>query len=115
MAQATLTDPQVVRWSNERVRTIADRLIALEAAIVAYQADYAAQGISAKITAAGPANLVADSSDIDGRAQVSGTQIQNLKAAIDQVGTALNTTLVTGVGATVKTICSALQVNGSLR
>ena len=111
---ATINDAQVIRWANERSRSIADRLAELSAAMSAYQSDYAAQGIAAKIVAAGASNLVADGSDVDGRPQISGTQIVNLKAAIDAIVNAMATN-VAGVGSPTTTIVAAIQVNGTPR
>jgi hypothetical protein len=110
-----ITDAQVVRFANERARVVADALTSLDYLLAGWQADYAAQGIAAKITAAGGSELVADGSDVDGRPRITGNQIVNLHAAIAQVRTALSTTLVSGVGATPKAVSDAIQVNGSPR
>ncbi len=83
--------------------------------LLAYQADYAAQGISAKITAAVNTNLIADGSEMDGRSRITGLQIQNLTAALTQLVTAWNVTAVLGVGTTVAAIENGIQVNGSPR
>lgn len=120
---ANLTDPRIVNWSDQRVRRLADQTEIFLATLLAYQADYVAQGIGALITAGGGTNLVGDSSvvpgpsgQIDGRQQVTGNAIgPNLKAAVDQMVTAMNTTLVTGVGTTVKAIVDGIQVNGTPR
>jgi hypothetical protein len=110
-----ITDPQVVVWANERARTIADAIVAFEAKLGGWVADYAAQSIASQISAAGAAEIIADGSDTDGRARITGTQILNLNAAINQVRTAISTTLVSGVGTTAKAIADAIQVNGSPR
>jgi hypothetical protein len=109
------TDPQVVKWSNERARVLADGIERLRYAVVAYQADYVAQAISAKITAAGASERIADGSDVDGRSIVIGTQLINLKAAVDKLVTNLTADLVSGVGTTVAAIADGIQVNGSPR
>ncbi len=112
---ADITDVQVVAFSNQRARTVADKLAALLPVLTAWQADYAAIGILAKINAAGGANYIADGSDVDGRIRVTGTGILNLKAAIDQIVTAMNVTTVSGVGTTASACVNAVQVNGPPR
>jgi hypothetical protein len=112
---ADISDVHVVKWANERSRVIADQMTSLLTKLKAYQADYAAQGIAALITAAGGANLVGDGSDLDGRPRISGNQIVNLKAAVDQLITAWTVTQVAGVGATVEAVENQIQVNGSAR
>jgi hypothetical protein len=112
---ADITDPQVVSFANQRARTIADKIVALQYALTAYQADYAAQGISAKITAAGTTGNVADGAANDGRSIITGTQVINQKAAVDALITAIGTTLVSGVGASALAINNGIQVNGSPR
>jgi hypothetical protein len=115
---ATITDPRVINWSDTRARTLADATEQFVAKLLAYQADYAAQGIAALVTAGGATNLVGDSSVTgpDGRQQVTGNAIgANFIAAVNQMATALNTTLVTGVGVTVKGIMDGVQVNGTPR
>lgn len=111
---ADSTDVQLVAWDNERARPLADQLTAARYAITAYKADYAADGINAKAITAG-ANNIADGYATDGRAPITGNSITNMKAALDQLDTALNTTLVSGVGLTVAAILDAIQVNGSPR
>lgn len=108
------TDVQLKTFSNDRARTVSDKLVAVNTTVVAYKTDYAAQGIAALATAAGVNNL-ADGYATDGRQPVTGTKILNLKAALDQMDTAFNTTLVPGVGATVASIIAGIQVNGSVR
>lgn len=112
---ADIVSPQVVKFSNERGRTMADEIVALSGRVDAWLADWSAQSMSALITAEGASNNVADGSDVDGRQRVTGTELVNLRAALLQVQTALTTTLVSGVGATVKAIADGIQVNGSAR
>lgn len=107
--------PQIIQWANQRSRTIADDLERLYAIITAYQSDYAAQGINALITAAGNTDIIDDGSSVDGRSQITGLQLQNLNAALTQIKTALDTTLVPGVGATAKSVFDGIQVAGSPR
>lgn len=114
---AEITNPQVVTFANERARTMADTVVRLSAQVDAWLADYTAQGIAAAITgdAAGSSSNIGDGSATDGRQRVTGSEIINFRAALLQVQTALTTTLVSGVGATVKAIADGIQVNGSVR
>lgn len=109
-----ITDPQVVKWSNERTRTMADLITRLSYAVSAWQADYAAQIISAQITAAGPSEYVADGADVDGRSRIKGVDIQNFHAGVGALRTALDAVVV-GVGVSVVTMANGIQVNGSPR
>jgi hypothetical protein len=120
---ANIETAVVVSFSNNFVRQIADQLEQLFSSLQGFQAAYSGQGIAAAINAAGAGNLIDDGSvaggsypgqaaNGDGRANVTGTQIENLSAAIAQMLTALNTTLVSGVGTTVKAIADGIQVNG---
>jgi hypothetical protein len=111
---ADIRDVQVVKWANERSRTIADKGAALYAALVAYQNEYAAQGIAAKIVSAGASGTVADGSDVDGRPRITGTTLVNFKAVVDQMKTAFDAT-VAGVGSPATTTINQIQVNGSPR
>jgi hypothetical protein len=111
---ADVTDVQLVLWSNTRARTISDNLTIINNALLAYKTDYTAQGISTKAVAAS-GNNIADGYATDGRQPITGTKLINLKAALDQLDTAINTTLVSGVGATPASIIAGLQVNGSDR
>jgi hypothetical protein len=125
---ANITNAQVVAWANNRARTLSDATEIFLAKILAYQSDYIAEGIAAAITGdpAGAAAKIDDGSVPagafpgqpamgDGRQSITGTSLANLKAAIDQIVTAMNVTLVPGVGLTVKAIVDGIQVNGSPR
>jgi len=114
---AEITNPQIVLFANERARTMADTVERFSALVDAWVADYAAQAIATQITndGNGAGATIADGSETDGRQRITGTKIVNLKAALLQVQTALTTTAVSGVGATVKAIADGIQVNGSIR
>ena len=114
---ALITDPVVIGFSNNRARTIADSMTELLSKLLAWQADYAAMGIAAKINAdaAGAGSNLQDGSPADQRLPVSGTTLINFKAAIDQLVTAWNVTAVAGVGTTVAAVENTIQVNGSPR
>ena len=106
------TNAQIVRWANLRARTICDSITKLSYALRAYQADYAAAGMATLVNNNTPANNIADGSDIDGRTRLTGTQLQNLIAGINQLVTAFDAS-VTGVGSSITTISGGIQVNGS--
>jgi hypothetical protein len=112
---ADITDPKAIIWDNVRARTLSDQIVILYNKLKAYQTDYASQAINAAIVADGASNNIGDGYTSDGRQAVTGTQIQNLKACIDQIVTALDTTNVTGVGTPPMTTVNQIQVNGSLR
>jgi hypothetical protein len=105
---------------------MSDDITRLCAIIDSYLVDYQAQGIDALINAGGDTNNIDDGSvpggsypgqnpNGDGRQLVTGLEVQNLKAALVQVQTALETTVITGVGTTPKTVAAGIQVNGSVR
>lgn len=109
------TDPQVVKFANERARTMADKLSLLHYEIEAWLANWTSQSISAQITAAGAEEVIDDGSSADGRAPITGTQLINMRAGLLQLQTALDTTAVSGVGAAPFAIVDAIQVNGTPR
>lgn len=105
-------NPQLNAWADERVRTIADKLIQLKYVIDAYVSEYTTKGIAAAITADGVANLFGQQ---DSRTPITGTQIINQRAGLVQLQTAINTTLISGVGATNAAVNEPIQVNGTPR
>lgn len=105
---ADSTDPQLILWDVERLRTLANQLYNINTALTQYRTDYAAQGISAKATTAG-ANNIGDSYATVGYPAMTGTQIVNMAAAFTQLDTAFNVTAVPGVGSTVATLLAALH------
>jgi len=112
---ADITNPQIVKFSNERVRTIADSVTRLAYTVDAFLADWNAQGINGLLIA-DPERLnpVADGSRTDGRPFVTGAEIQSFKAGLVQLQTALNA--VIGASAvTVRGASDKIQVNGSVR
>jgi hypothetical protein len=114
---ANITSPQVVAWANGRARTISDSIRQMYDKLKSYQTDYVAESVNAAIVAdpAGSTAVIADGSAADGRQSITGTQIQNLIACINQVVTAMDTTNVTGVGSPPMTTANAIQVNGSVK
>lgn len=109
---AASLNPQLNNWADDRARKLADLLTRGRYAMDAHKVDYGAAGIAALATADGVSNTVGAQ---DTRIPITNTQLINLKAAIDQLQTAFEVTLVPGVGATVAAILDAMQVNGSPR
>ena len=112
---ADITNPLIVNWANSRARTIADKLVQLNYALLGYQQDYASAGIAAALTAAGATGNIVNGSAVDGRTPVVGTDLQNLIAGVNAVLTALATTNIPGVGVPMATIAGKWQVNGAPR
>lgn len=110
-----IVNPLTVRWANERVRTICNNVMQLKYVIDAYVADYGTIGLNAAIVAEVASGIVVDGSSYDGRTPITGVDIQNLQAALLQMQTALNTTLVSGVGNPVAIIVGKIQTTGSPR
>lgn len=102
------TNPQCVKWANERTRVLANKVDDLDDAINDYITDWTSQGLSALITAAGAAELIADGSDVDGRPRMSGTQMTNFRAALLQLQASYAAS-VSGVGASVTAIVSPIK------
>jgi len=109
-----ITDPLVVTWANTRARTLADKICQLQYAMQAYVADYASAGLAAAVTADGPTGTIQDGSATDGRTPVTGTDLQNLIAGVNQTVTAF-ATAITGVGSPITTVAGKWQVNGTPR
>ena len=109
-----ITDVQIVNWANSRTRPLADRISGLYAALVAYQTDYAAQGVNAKASGAVAGSNIADGYATDGRAPITPTSLINLSAALTQIKTALDAD-VAGVGASAISVINGIQVNGTPR
>jgi hypothetical protein len=65
------------------------------------------------VTAAGATNNIGDGYETNGLAPITGTSLQNLIAGVNQLVTAWNTTLVTGVGTSVQAIVQTIQPSGS--
>jgi len=100
---------QLNSFADNTVRTLADTLERAMLAADAFLTEYNAQNISTLINTDGITNLMGTQ---DGRFPITGTQIINMKAGVVQFQTACETTLVPGVGTSLKTIIDAIQVNG---
>ena len=82
---AEITNPQVVAFSNGRVRPLCDKMYALYYASKAVVADYNAADIGTKINDAGDGNLVDDGSAVDGRTRITGGDIYNVITFAQQI------------------------------
>lgn len=105
---------QLNSWSDNRYRTLSDEVEMFLAKVLAWQTDYAAQGVGA-LASTDASNNLGSGIGTDGRAPVTGTNLINFNAAVNQIATAMNTTLVGGVGTTAKAQADIAQVNGSPR
>lgn len=103
------SNAQLVAWSNNRVRPLANSIYSLIYNINMYVTDYGTQGIAALINQVGASEIIQDGSDQDGRPQITGTMILNLQAAMTALQTQLETTLVGGVGTTTQAIVSPIS------
>lgn len=81
---AEITNAQVVAFSNQRVRPMADKLYTAYYHAKATIADYNAGDIGTKIDAAGSSELIADGSTTDGRTRITGGDIYNIITALQQ-------------------------------
>ncbi len=105
-----IINSQVVAWTTNRARPMANTIYGLVYQINMYLADYTTQGIAALINAAGVGLNVADGADTSGIPEASGTDIENLAAALVQLQTCLEVTQVVGLGGlTVQTIVSSIS------
>jgi hypothetical protein len=73
---ATITNPQAIRFSNEQIRTLADAYATLYFTCKRVGAAWTAQGIGSLIP--NTADLLADGSDLDGRAAITGAKVNGL-------------------------------------
>ena len=78
---AEITNPQVVKFANERGRPLADVAEQLYQSCKRYQQEWAT------VTVPNTADLVADGSEVDGRKRISGAHVTNLKALADSMVT----------------------------
>ena len=78
---ADITNVQVVKWSNEHARRVADAWAALYNATLAATIVYNAQGLDALVP--NTADFVADKSDEDGRGRITGAKLRAIKAQLD--------------------------------
>jgi len=75
---ADIIDPEAVRFSNEKIRPLADRLAQLYYRMVALRDEWVANGMGAKFP--NGASAVIDGSATDGRHPITGSNVQDIAA-----------------------------------
>lgn len=82
---ADISNPQVVAFSNQRIRPLCDQMYSLYYNAKAVVADYNAGDIGTKIDAGGAGNNIADGSSTDGRTVITGGDIYNVITWAQQI------------------------------
>ena len=73
---ADITNPEAVRFSNEKIRTLADLATRYYYAAKSVANEWGATGMNTKIPST--SDLIADGSDVDGRSPITGANINGL-------------------------------------
>lgn len=89
------SNPQVIAYSNNRVRPLADKLIRARRDLKAAVEEYNDQNIGSLINAAGDGNILADGSATDGRPQMVGGDLYNFVTLLQDLDTFFNSGRVT--------------------
>lgn len=84
---AELSNPQLVSFSNEQARVVADKLAGLNAFADIVQATYAARDLGTIINDGGSGELIADGSATDGRTRCTGGDVFNLITLLNDLDT----------------------------
>lgn len=79
-----ITNPQVIKFANERIRSIANIVYNAYWQSKSIIEDYNAGDIGTKINDEGSGNLVADGSAVDGRTRITGGDIFNVITALGE-------------------------------
>ena len=103
---ADITDPEAVRFSNEKVRTLADAATRYYYAALAFGNEWDATGMGSKIP--DTADGIVDGSATDGRTPITGANVNGLKTHVDAMVTDLEANSNTKLS-----ILLAIEVNGS--
>lgn len=82
-----LTNAQLVAFSNEVLRPIADAIARIDAIAPGIRAEYDAKGLGTIIEAGGPTEMIADGSAADGRTRVTGGDVYNIITLVDGLRT----------------------------
>ena len=77
-----ITDPQAIRFCNERVRVAADKFGQLYNWCVSVQNEWAAQGIGALIP--NDSSPIIDGAQTDGRPLITGADVNTLAARVTE-------------------------------
>lgn len=78
-----ITSPQAVRFSNERVRTLADTVARAFTQVQSFAAEFQAKGLADLIPNDG--TVIADGSDTDGRTPITGADVYQMLALADDL------------------------------
>lgn len=103
---ADITNPEAVRFSNEKARTLADVATRYYYAAKAFANEWDATDMGTKIPAA--ADLVIDGSATDGRTPITGQDVNNLKNHVDTMVADLE-----AAGNQKLNVLLQIEVNGS--
>jgi len=76
-----ITNVQVIKWSNEQVRTVADAWATLYNATLTATILYGAWGLDPLVPNTG--DFIADGSDVDARGRITGARLRTIKAGFD--------------------------------
>ncbi len=76
-----ITNPEAVRFSNEKARTLANAASAYYYAAVAFLNEWDATNMATKIT--NTADTIIDGSATDGRSPITGANVTGLKGHVD--------------------------------
>ena len=76
-----ITDPEAVRFANEKVRTLADAATAYYYAATAFLNEWNATGMATKIP--NTADPIIDGAATDGRTIITGADVNGLKSHVD--------------------------------
>ena len=82
---AEITNPEAVKFCNEKVRTIADQLAQLYYAAKAVSQEWVANPDLATNIAYDNADLVVDGSTTDGRHPISGVEVNNVITRCNEI------------------------------
>lgn len=107
---ADIANTQVIKFCNEEVRPLADRLYQAYYESKEVLADYTAGDIGTKINDGGASNFIGDSSDMDGRTRITGGDVYNFITALQQFVAYVEGTAVTTADRT--TVITKPHVNG---
>jgi len=103
---ADITDPEAVRFSNEKARTLADAAARYYYMAKAFTNEWDATGMGAKIPNA--ADTIIDGSATDGRSTITGANVNGMKTHVDAMVTDLEASSNTKLN-----ILLQIEVNGS--
>jgi len=101
-----ITNPEAVRFSNEKVRILADVAARYYYTAKAFANEWDATNMGAKIP--NTADPIMDGSDVDGRSTITGSNVNGLKTHVDTMLADLEANSNTKLNILLK-----IEVNGS--